>query len=130
MDRDKNQNDSFEQFISSSRADIVELARRTRLVIRQTMPDTLEQFDPSAHLIAYGIDRTYKGLICGIMLYKNYINLMFAQGTSLPDPTGLLTGTGKHARHVRITQPADLDNPALEKLLQAAIDLKKSNRSS
>ena len=94
------------------------------------MPDTLEQFDPPAHLIAYGIDRTNKGLICGIMLYKNYINLMFAQGTLLPDPTGLLTGTGKHARHVRITNRSDLDNPALEKLLHAAIALKKSNRSS
>ena len=115
----------FDDFVKGYRAKSVDLARKTRRLIKQIMPDTVEQFDPSAHLIAYGIDRTYKGLVCGIILYKDYVNLMFAQGTSLPDPAGILTGTGKRARHVRLTNLSDLKNPDLQQLLQAAIALKK-----
>lgn len=117
-------NQIFDDFVFGYSAESVNLARKTRCLIQQVMPDTVEQFDPSAHLIAYGIDRTYKGLVCGIILYKDYLNLMFAQGTSLPDPAGLLTGTGKRARHVRITNLTDLENPALHQLLHDALALK------
>lgn len=115
----------FDDFVKGYRAKSVDLARKTRRLIKQIMPDTVEQFDPSAHLIAYGIDRTYKGLVCGIILYKDYVNLMFAQGTSLPDPASLLTGTGKHARHVRIINLSDLENSSLHQLLLEAFALKK-----
>jgi hypothetical protein len=120
-----NHSQIFDDFVLGYTAESVDLARKTRRLIQRIMPNTVEQFDPSTHLIAYGIDRTYKGLVCGIILYKDYVNLMFAQGTLLPDPAGLLTGTGKRARHVRITNLSDLENPDLQQLLQAAIALKK-----
>ncbi len=85
------------------------------------MPDAIEQFDAPARLIAYGTDRTYRGLICGIALQKSYVNLMFARGAALPNPAGLLTGTGKRARHVKIQRPEDLASPALRALLEAAV---------
>src|SRR5438552_12353474 len=88
------------------------LVLKLRALIREVMPEAIEQLDPPAHLIGYGLDRTYKGLICGITLYKAHINLMFARGTDLPDPEGLLVGTGKRARHVTIQQAADLENPS------------------
>jgi hypothetical protein len=73
-----------------------------------------------AHLIGYGIDRTYKGLICGITLHSAHVNLMFARGTELPDPDHLLVGTGKRARHVKIQQSAEIENPAVRALLVGA----------
>jgi hypothetical protein len=85
------------------------------------MPAAIEQLDTSAHLIGYGLDHTYKGIICGITLHKAHINLMFARGTELPDPEGLLVGTGKRARHVTIQQEADLDGPGVRTLLVAAL---------
>lgn len=97
------------------------LARRARELILSVMPDAIEQFDQPARLIAYGFDRTYKGLVCGIALQRGYVNLMFARGAELPDPAGLLTGTGKRARHVKIQRPEDLASPELRVLLEAAI---------
>ena len=88
------------------------------------MPNTIELIDPSANLIAYGLDRGYKGLICGITLFKTYINIMLAQGASLPDPHGLLKGTGKLARHIKVTQTTDLTSPAIRALLEAAYQRK------
>jgi len=88
------------------------------------MPNTIELIDPSAALIAYGLDRGYKGLICGITLFKAHTNIMLAQGASLPDPQGLLEGTGKLARHIKVTQLTDLNDPGVRALLLDAYQRK------
>jgi hypothetical protein len=111
----------LEQFLTPYSLMVQALALKLRGLIREVMPDAIEQLDPPAHLIGYGLDRTYKGLICGITLHKAHINLMFARGTELPDPEGLLVGTGKRARHVTIRQEAELENPAIRMLLRAAL---------
>ena len=111
----------LEQFLTPYTPVVQELALKLRALIREVMPEVIEQFDPPAHLIGYGLDRTYKGLICGITLHKAHINLMFARGTDLPDPEGLLVGTGKRARHVTIRQEADLERPGVRRLLVAAL---------
>ncbi len=111
----------LEQFLTPYTPVVQELALKLRALIREVMPEVIEQFDPPAHLIGYGLDRTYKGLICGITLHKAHINLMFARGTDLPDPEGLLVGTGKRARHVTIQQEADLERPGVRTLLVAAL---------
>jgi hypothetical protein len=110
----------LEQFLTHYAPEIRELARKMRAVIREVMPEAIEQLDPSANLIGYGVDRTYKGLVCGITLHTAHINLMFARGTDLPDPDHLLVGTGKRARHVKIRRPAEIENPAVRELLVAA----------
>ena len=101
-----------------------ELARSTRALILAVMPETVEQLDPSANLIAYGLDNSYKGLICGITLHKAHINIMFAQVASLPDPQGLLQGTGKLARHFHVERMADLNAPEIRSLLETAFQRK------
>lgn len=90
------------------------------MLILEVMPNTTELIDPSANLIAYGLDRGYKGLICGITLFKAHINIMLAQGASLPDPQRLLEGTGKLARHIKVTSLADLQDPGVHILLENA----------
>lgn len=111
----------LEQFLAQYAPDVRDLARKMRAVICEVMPDAIEQLDPPANLIGYGTDRTYQGLVCGITLHATYINLMFAKGTELPDPVHLLIGTGKRARHVKIRQPAEIENPAVRTLLVAAL---------
>jgi hypothetical protein len=111
----------LESFLAPYSPVIQQLALKLRALIREVMPNAIEQLDPPAHLIGYGLDRSYKGLICGITLHTAHINLMFARGTELPDPEGLLVGTGKRARHVTIRQEAELDSPAIRTLLRAAL---------
>ena len=126
----ENQLTALEDFLSNYPDGIRELVRGTRAVILAVMPDAFEQLDPSANLIAFGLDRSYKGLICGITLHKAYINIMFAQGASLPDPQGLLQGTGKLARHVRIDRLADLEAPEIRRLLETALPAQNAIASS
>jgi hypothetical protein len=101
--------------------DVRDLALKTRALILEVMPDTLEQVDDSAQLIAYGYDRTYTGLICGIIPQKTYVNLMFSHGATMPDPDQLLTGTGKKARHIKIQTADALEHPGVRALLDAGV---------
>jgi len=111
----------LEQFLAHYAPEVCELAWQLRAVIREVMPEAIEQLDPPANLIGYGLDRTYKGMICGITLHTAHINLMFARGTELPDPNRLLVGTGKRARHIKIRQAAEIEKPAVRALLVAAL---------
>lgn len=116
--------DDFDRFLQPYPVELHPMARQARALIRAAMPTALEQFDPSANLIAYGTDRTVKGLVFGIILYKTYLNLMLAQGAALPDPHHMLRGTGKKARHIKITRVEDLLAEGVNVLLQAAVNQK------
>ncbi len=57
------------------------------------------------------------------MPLKAAVNLGFPRGTKLPDPGGLLVGTGKRARHVKITALEEIDLPRLRALIKASVAL-------
>lgn len=110
-----------EHFLTHFPAPVSALAAAARVLIRDVMPAVVEMVDEPAHMLGYGLDRTYKGAVCGIVLYSAYINIMLAHGASLPDPHGLLRGTGKKARHLRIAAVEQLSAPGVRELLQAAL---------
>ena len=65
------------------------------------------------------------GTVCGFMTGKEHVTFIFLRGAALPDPEGLLEGTGKSVRHVKVRTAADVKKPALKKLLVEAAKLNK-----
>jgi hypothetical protein len=53
-------------------------------------------------------------------VYTAHANVGFFHGADLEDPTGLLQGSGKRMRHVKLKPGVDLDAAALEALIRAA----------
>ena len=53
-------------------------------------------------------------------VYRAHANVGFFQGADLEDPTGLLEGTGKRMRHVKVKPGVDLNASALAALIRAA----------
>lgn len=51
-----------------------------------------------------------------------HVGLGFFLGAHLPDPAGLLEGTGKRMRHVKLRPGATIDEDALRALIAAAHD--------
>ena len=50
-----------------------------------------------------------KGAVCSIRSTKKYVALQFySEGINLKDPDGLLDGTGKNCRHVKIYTMKDI----------------------
>ena len=58
--------------------------------------------------------------------FTAHVNVGFFHGATLPDPGGLLEGTGRRMRHVKLRPGADRDPVALDALIDAAYrDIKK-----
>jgi hypothetical protein len=117
---------SVEEFLTTFTPEVFQLALKTRQLVLETLPGILEMVDPPSKIIAYGSSRKYYDLICAIAPYKAHDNLIFSRGVDLPDPGGLLAGTGKQARHIRLNHPEDLSRPGISDLLTAAMDLQKN----
>jgi hypothetical protein len=58
--------------------------------------------------------------------FRAHVNVGFFRGAEIADPDGLLEGTGKFMRHVKLKPDRDVDATALEKLVESAyIDMKR-----
>ena len=56
------------------------------------------------------------------MLFPRWVTVCFLQdGPDLPDPNGLLKGSGVRVRTLRLGSPKDLDTPAVRSLIKEAL---------
>ncbi len=55
-----------------------------------------------------------------VNVFKAHVNVGFFLGAELQDTTGLLQGSGKRMRHVKLKPGRDPDSPALIALIAAA----------
>lgn len=113
----------LEDFLAQFSPEVRNLALALRDLIMEIEPAAIEQIDVPAHLLAYGYAKTYAHLICVIILYKEYVNLGFPRGVDLPDPEGMLEGSGRKARHLKIYDLAQADEPEVAEMIQASVDL-------
>jgi hypothetical protein len=52
--------------------------------------------------------------------FRAHVNVGFFRGAEIGDPSGLLEGTGKFMRHVKLRPGAHFDSGALAKLIETA----------
>jgi len=58
--------------------------------------------------------------------FTAHVNAGFFRGAELADPKGLLEGTGKFMRHVKLSPEREVDATALKKLIETAYaDMKR-----
>jgi hypothetical protein len=92
----------------------------TRRWIKKTLPDVAENVDVKTRVIGYGHGPGYTGAVCTLILSKTGVKLGLVGGAALPDPQGLLQGSGKVHRHVQLRTAQDLKQPGLVALLLGA----------
>ena len=113
--------DGFEEVLIDASPPVRDLALRTRALIREVLPDVVEVPWPRQRTAGFGVGpRKMSEHFCYIAVLPDRVNLGFNYGSELPDPEGLLQGTGKLFRHVKIASQRDLENPALRRLLEVA----------
>jgi len=61
-----------------------------------------------------------------VNVFTAHVNVGFFVGAHLADPAGLLEGTGKNMRHVKLRPHTEIDSDALARLIQAAYSLVRS----
>jgi hypothetical protein len=98
------------------------VVRALRTLVRGAVPGVAESVNP------WGVP-TFEtdGPLSFWMVATHHVTFGFVRGTSLPDPKGLLEGTGKNLRHVKLRTPEDVKRPALRQLVLAAARLHRKD---
>ena len=103
------------------------LLRAVRSLVHENHPDACEVCRPGDHAASWGWGpKKMSEAYVSALPYKHHVNLGFYRGASLADPAGLLTGTGKQLRHIRLTKTEELENPALRALMALARDERRA----
>jgi hypothetical protein len=89
-------------------------------------PDVVEVPWPKQRIIGYGVGpKKMTEHFCYIGLHRAHVNLGFYYGAQLPDPQGLLEGTGMSMRHIKVHKVEELDQPALSDLIRKSLEERK-----
>jgi hypothetical protein len=113
--------EGFNEILAACSPKVRDLAIRARELIRDVMPAVVEVPWPTQGIAGYGVGpKKMSEHFCYISTHKDHVDLGFNYGSELPDPEGLLEGTGKLFRHIKINTPDDLARPAVRQLLEAA----------
>ena len=99
------------------------LIRSVRKVLRKRLPTANELVYDNYNFFVIGYCSTERPSDCilSIAAGANGVGLSFYYGAALPDPHGLLLGSGSQNRFIRIESTATLARPEVEELIAAAI---------
>jgi Domain of unknown function (DU1801) len=110
----------FEEMVGASPASIAELSRAARSMIFDVLPQTVEVVWPQQRTAGYGTGpKKMTEHFCWLAPQSRHLVFGFYYGSELPDPDGLLEGTGTLMRHVKVRSDDDL-GPALRRLVEVA----------
>lgn len=113
---------TFDELMIGVRADLEGICRRLREIVHGIDPEAVEVVRLGDRAATYGVGtkKMSEGYVY-IIPQSRHVNLGFYRGADLPDPDGLLEGTGRAMRHVKIRDAAGADQPAIRDLVAAAV---------
>lgn len=119
---------AFREAMSSSAAEVQELAYAVRRLVFDVLPQTVEVVWPKQRSVGWGTGpKKFTEQFAYLMPFKRHVTLGFYRGGELPDPTGLLPTSGGNQvsgtlsmRSLKIASLDDVARPALRALVEAA----------
>jgi hypothetical protein len=111
----------FSELLSQFSPGIVALAKRCLAKLRRAFPGSTQLVYDYSHslVVAFGMsERGYEAIVA-VAVYPRWVRLYFDK--SLPDPEGLLEGSGSRVRFVTLKTAADLAHRDIQALIKAAI---------
>lgn len=102
--------------------ELIDLALRLRDWVLGFYPGSYQLvYDSYATSIAFSHTEKLGGAFAHIAIYKEHLNLGFNEGTLLDDHEGILQGSGKLIRHLRVTDWQSFPAGAAKRLLDEAV---------
>lgn len=115
-------------FIAKFDPAIAKLTRAARRALQKRFPAAIELVYDNYNALAVGYapnERTSE-VFFSLAVYASGVNLYFMQGAKLRDPRKLLQGSGNQGRFIRLERVSQLDEPAVDALMLAAIQFGKT----
>jgi hypothetical protein len=122
--------DEIEGFLRDRNKEVAAIARAARRLILDVFPEVRETLDRGNRIVGYATGpRAIKDMWAGVAPHNTHVNLQLANGALIEDPAGLLEGTGKRVRHVKLRSVEEVDRPQLRRLLEASLARHRSQSS-
>jgi hypothetical protein len=117
-----NSSDPFGTVHGAAPPELKAVCAELRRLVARLHGDFVEIVWPRQQIASFGVGpKKMSEHYAYIGVHRSHVNLGFYHGTSLPDPTCLLEGTGRKLRHVKIADLRSARDPAIAALLRAAI---------
>jgi hypothetical protein len=113
---------AVDTFLKGYSPQVREIAVKARETILSVFPGAAEKVYPGWKVIQYGAGGGMKDVFAAISPQRERVTLGLANGAELPDPDGLLEGSGKGIRHVKLTSPEAATAPAVRELVKGALE--------
>jgi hypothetical protein len=110
----------IEEFFSRYPAGVESISRMLRSMVRREMPGVTEVPVIRHNHIAYLRGESMGDQVVYICPIQEYVRLGFLYGGYLDDPPGMLEGTGKRMRHVKVWSEEQAGMQELAELVRAA----------
>jgi hypothetical protein len=116
------------RFIVKFTPEIAKRIRGARKKMRERLPQAVELVYDNYNffVIGYGPSEMVSEAVFSLAAHARGVNLCFLQGAGLPDPAGLLRGSGQVVRNIRLETAATLDRADVRALITAALDRAKA----
>jgi hypothetical protein len=110
-------------FLAKFEPRVAASARSALSRLRKRLPGATEIVYDNYNALAIGFGPGDKAseAIFSIAVFPRWVSLFFLQGAKLPDPDGLLKGTGTKVRHIVLTGPGVLEQASVKKLMAVAL---------
>ena len=110
-------------FIGKFSPEVARVAKAARGRIRELLPGAFELVydNYNALALAYGPSDRTSEVVLSIALYPRWVSLFFARGATLPDPSGVLRGSGNQMRHVVLERIDVLNSSPVLALIKTAV---------
>ena len=115
----------FDTLLADHAPSVQETARALRQVLAAAFPEAVEHVDFGNKLLAVGKSMAMRDLAFAIIPHSAHVNLQLADGVEVADPTGLVEGTGKRIRHVKVRSVEAAASPALRAIVDAQVALRR-----
>ena len=98
-------------------------ARFVRRWLRRRLPGAVEFIYDNYNWLVIGFGPTERpsDAVFSIVLAPRWVTLCFLEGAQLADPDGLLRGSGKVVRNIRLEDVSMLNRPAVRALIDEAV---------
>lgn len=111
-------------FIDKFTPHVAVLTRELLEKMKRRVPGATIMVYDNYNALAIGFgpnDRASKAVL-SLAVMPRWVTLCFLYGVGLPDPHGLLNGSGNQVRHLRLQTPEAFDDPKVQDLILAALD--------
>jgi hypothetical protein len=111
-------------FIDKFTPEVAALTRALFDKMKARVPGATIMVYDNYNALAIGFGPTDRAgqAVLSLAVMPRWVTLCFLHGVGLPDPHGLLNGSGNQVRHVRLHTPEAFDDPQVQKLIEAALD--------